>query len=380
MYALSNSDRHYILSAKHFIISPETIIGPYEVTISKFTKAEKLQWGKEVARQLRRLVTKSDHLVVLCGRDYYMPLLDAIRSIGCRTTFPLLGMSLGNRLKALTRLNAEVELERDYEEFYRQLRQLYIAQDGGRILGESTGRINWPRRGIYFLLEPDELLPTRRYSPLLQRIVRVGTHAVSRGSKTTLWDRLSTHRGIMGGGGNHRSSIYRLHVGAALAAKNPSSIVPTWGEGQTPPQGAQLSEVGLEREVSRYMSNVRVLWLDIPDDPGPRSDRAFIERNAIGLLSRYRVASGETSASWPGNYSESVDIATSGLWNLNHLYLRPHLDFIKVLSYYVSSTLGKTPTPVRSVAPTSWYTVEAKTDSVQLNLGLNGPDFAADDP
>lgn len=29
------------------------------------------------------------------------------------------------------------------------------------------------------------------------------------------------------------------------------------------------------------------LWIGVPDQPGPESDRAYIERNAIGLVSNY---------------------------------------------------------------------------------------------
>jgi hypothetical protein len=377
LYALTHADRHYILSAQHFLLSPETVISPYERTLSSFTQAEKVQWGIEVSVQLSRVVGKKDHLIMLCGKEYYAPIAGALRKIGCKISFPLLGLSLGNRLKALTKLNGELELEEAYDQFYKELRRLYIGQDGGRLLGTSTGRLSWPKRGVYFLMEPTEFLRTRRYSPLEHRVIRIGTHAVSRGSKTTLWDRLSTHRGIAGGGGSHRSSIYRLHVGAALAAKDSSLAQATWGQGQIVPPGAQISELGLEQEVSRYMSNVRVLWLDVPDEPSAHSDRAFIERYAIGVLSRHRIVTGEMSTGWLGNCSESVEIASSGLWNLNHLYLAPHSDFIRVFAYYVGSTLGEVSTPVAAIAPSSWYTIKSDTDSDQLTLAFDGSGGAA---
>jgi len=377
LYALSTSERHYILSAKHFLLDPEAVISPYEKTIAKFSKREKNEWGTEVSIQLRRYVSPEDHLIMLCGREYYAPIVETIRLIGCKTSFPLLGLSLGNRLKELSHLNGEAELRSTFELFNRSMRRLYIGQDGGRLLGESTGRLNWPKRGVYFLIEPDEFLATRRYSPLLNRIGRIGTHAVSRGSKTTLWDRLSTHRGITSGGGSHRSSIFRLHVGAALAAKHPARAVATWGLGQVAPEGAHAAEIELEREVSRFMSQLRVLWLDVPDEPSPQSDRAFLERNAIGLLSRYNVAFEKWSSKWLGYHSENLDIASSGLWNLNHLYLRPHADFMRVFDFYVGLTLGENPAPSASIAPASWYGEKRRIDSGQLALNLDGPKGSA---
>jgi hypothetical protein len=76
--------------------------------------------------------------------------------------------------------------------------------------------MNWPDRGIYFFFHPDE---TRESSDQL-RVTRIGTHAVSEGSSTSLWDRLRTHRGAQRGtyegGGNHRGSVFRKRVGEAL--------------------------------------------------------------------------------------------------------------------------------------------------------------------
>lgn len=67
-----------------------------------------------------------------------------------------------------------------------------------------------------FLFESGEF---RKTEPFESRIVRVGTHAVSEGSSSNLWNRLRTHRGGVELGGNHRGSIFRLHVGKSIIAK-----------------------------------------------------------------------------------------------------------------------------------------------------------------
>ena len=55
------------------------------------------------------------------------------------------------------------------------------------------------------------------------KVVRVGTHALTAGSGTKLWTRLSEHKGPpKTGGGNHRGSIFRLIVGAALINRESS--------------------------------------------------------------------------------------------------------------------------------------------------------------
>jgi hypothetical protein len=68
-------------------------------------------------------------------------------------------------------------------------------------------------RGVYFFFEGGEL---RSQSGSGGLVVRIGTHAVSVGSKSTLWGRLAQHRGSLSGNGNHRGSIFRLWVGSAL--------------------------------------------------------------------------------------------------------------------------------------------------------------------
>jgi len=101
------------------------------------------------------------------------------------------------------------------------------------------------------------------------RIVRVGTHAVSSGSKTTLWGRLRAHKGNNDGRGNHRGSIFRLHAGMALMAKDPQLMFPTWGRGSSAPKKMREAEVPLEKLVSAYIGRMTVIWIDVDDGPGP---------------------------------------------------------------------------------------------------------------
>jgi hypothetical protein len=83
-----------------------------------------------------------------------------------------------------------------------------------RTLNECSGRLSWPNRGVYFFFDP---IQSRTDTGSGLRLIRVGTHALKAGSKTTLWKRLSQHKGTAkSGGGNHRGSIFRLLVGDAL--------------------------------------------------------------------------------------------------------------------------------------------------------------------
>lgn len=209
----------------------------------------------------------------------------------------------------------------DLDRFYTILSQLEaLGHQGGRLDGYS-GRSPFPVRGVYFFREPGEY---RLAKPNSLRIVRVGTHAVSANSKSTLWGRLKTHLGTRGGGGNHRGSIFRLHVGAALLARD-RVAVPTWGVGSSAPPDlhanvpAQAAEAANERKVSEHIGAMTVLWVDVPDEPGPLSKRALIERNTIALLSNRFSPIDPAGVGWLGHHSPRDEIRRSYLWNLNHV-------------------------------------------------------------
>jgi len=158
----------------------------------------------------------------------------------------------------------------------------------------------------------------------------------------------------------------RTIIRTETKAKWPDS----WAVGQSAPTSVRTEEQELERRVSSLIRAMHLLWLNVPDLPGPASDRAYIERNAIGLLSRAGLLSPASVGSWLGKASDDWRIATSGLWNLNHLFLKPDLSFLDVLNEYVDITLGITPEPQRSIAPLSWYS-QSKPESDQLSLFLN---------
>jgi hypothetical protein len=114
--------------------------------------------------------------------------------------------------------------------------------------------MDWPERGVYFFFSTDE----RRAETNQLRVTRVGTHAVSSGSGTSLWNRLRTHRGAnsgtYGGGGNHRGSVFRKRVGEALIARHGlGDEYPHWGVGSSADRERRLAEHDLEARVSDYI-------------------------------------------------------------------------------------------------------------------------------
>ena len=203
------------------------------------------------------------------------------------------------------------------KQFYASLALLEKRFGGARRLSDCSGRTWWPKRGIYFFLEPGEACTDTGKGP---RIVRVGTHALKAGASTTLWKRLRQHRGVARtGGGNHRGSIFRLIVGAALIEKNGLDY-PSWGQGSTAPREVREQEQPLERAVSTVIGDMPFLWLTIEDEPGPDSLRGYVERNAIALLSNFgKHPIDPPSRSWLGYHCNRERVRESGLWNSNHV-------------------------------------------------------------
>lgn len=228
----------------------------------------------------------------------------------------------------------------DLDRLYALFDRLESNVGGKRRLEECTGHMDWPDRGVYFFFATDE---TRDATDQL-RLTRIGTHAVSSGSGTTLWNRLRTHRGAnrgsYEGGGNHRGSVFRKHVGRAMIEREGlGDEYPHWGAGSTADRERRLAELAHERRVSEYVRDLPFLWVDIDDEPGPESDRASVERNAIALVSNYeKEAIDRRSDEWLGRSSPRDKVAASGLWNIDHVEEQCDTAFLDRLAGAVGDT------------------------------------------
>ena len=219
------------------------------------------------------------------------------------------------------------------DKFYALLATLEDTLGGARQLSACTGRMDWPRRGVYFFREHGE---SRSLGERNARIVRVGTHALRNGAGTTLWTRLAQHRGTASNqGGNHRGSIFRLIVGSALLARN-GEVHPTWGVGKSGSRHIRKNEHSLEMAVSDVIGRMPFIWLPVDDRPGPDSNRGYIERQAIALLSNYeRQPLDPPSAKWLGAFCPSERVRKSGLWNQRHVDECYDPGFLDTLDSYI---------------------------------------------
>jgi hypothetical protein len=220
--------------------------------------------------------------------------------------------------------------------FYQLISRLEGRLGGARLLNDCHGRMVWPQRGVYFFYEDGEQRSDSGFGP---RIVRVGTHALKLAGSTTLWNRLSQHRGPSStGSGNHRGSIFRLIVGAALMQQRGHSLE-TWGRGDRASLEVRQKEEWLEKEVSKVIRNMRIVSLPVIDEPGPDSRRGYIERHSIALLSNYGKNSLDPpSNGWLGKFSDRKRVRASGLWNQEHVGEAYDPKFLDIPEDLIAST------------------------------------------
>lgn len=216
--------------------------------------------------------------------------------------------------------------------FYLALGELAEMLPGPRRLRECRGADDWPRQGVYFFFEPGEVRADGN-----DRVVRVGTHALTATSQATLWGRLRQYRGHTGGrhpgGGNHRASVFRRHVRAAIIRREqlPCELLESWLDRHGPRPGWAVQEAQVERAVSDHIGAMPFLWLSVLD----RAERGFIERNSIALTSRLAEGLDQPGAGWLGRDAVCTEISQSGLWNVDHIRHRREPGFLDLLGQLV---------------------------------------------
>lgn len=99
-YAERHGDTWFILSAKHGLLNPATVIEPYDQTLTAMAAADRRTWTARTAEQLRAYA--DERLIVLAGNRYCEWTTDFPH-----VERPLAGMGIGQQLAFLTRALTE---------------------------------------------------------------------------------------------------------------------------------------------------------------------------------------------------------------------------------------------------------------------------------
>lgn len=239
----------------------------------------------------------------------------------------------------------------DLKKFYKLIAEIKIIIGGAHKLSECLGRkkcpghmkcpspMGWSDRvdpkqnmGVYFFQENSENQRDTGEGP---RIVRVGTSkALCNRFRQT---KGNSSKGNLSGGGNHRASVFRRLIGDALINRD-NLEYPTW-EHKPISKEDRERELPLERDVSKVIGKIPFLWLVVNDEPGKESDRGYIERNAIALLSNYGKKDKEVldrqSCGWLGQHSSRKKVQKSRLWNSNHVNDKYDPNFLEKMKKYI---------------------------------------------
>lgn len=104
-YVQAQNAPWYILSAKHGLLAPETMIEPYDMTLAHMPIGQRRAWGARVAVQLDQLIERSAPVVMLAGRLYRDPLEPWA---GDRVSIPMMGMGIGQQKAWLAQAVAQL--------------------------------------------------------------------------------------------------------------------------------------------------------------------------------------------------------------------------------------------------------------------------------
>jgi uncharacterized protein DUF6884 len=115
-YAEASGQKWAILSAAHGIVSPETVLAPYDVKL-KLKGSALGSWALDAAHGCARLQQQwglRESVEVLAGHPYAWPFRNELWwAEDLPSTEPLEGLGLGARLSWLSQALARVKLERE---------------------------------------------------------------------------------------------------------------------------------------------------------------------------------------------------------------------------------------------------------------------------
>ena len=92
----------FILSAKYGLVSPDTVIEPYEQTLNKMDVAARKAWSADLYQQSRGyLGLPESRIVFLAGLRYREFIIDRLAADGYRTDAPLARLGIGSQVRWL---------------------------------------------------------------------------------------------------------------------------------------------------------------------------------------------------------------------------------------------------------------------------------------
>jgi hypothetical protein len=182
-----------LLSAKHGLLEPNELVDPYDSSLATLTRDERRIWAERVLTQLLNAHKDVRRFVLLLDDDYRDDLAPLLIQRKFELIEPLSNFERSGRISFIRHSNRYLDRESAVAAVYNSFEGLPIGDRLPTLRETLIGSL--PSQGVYFFFDHKE---RTRFAVKIPRLVRVGTHAVSSGSKATLRDRLRTHFGTAG--------------------------------------------------------------------------------------------------------------------------------------------------------------------------------------
>jgi len=90
----------YILSARHNLVSPTTVLAPYNQTLNGLSADSRREWAVETFRQIREQIPVCE-LIILAGTKYREYLVPALEAAGYEVIVPMAHLGIGQQMQWL---------------------------------------------------------------------------------------------------------------------------------------------------------------------------------------------------------------------------------------------------------------------------------------
>ena len=100
-YVEDSCDEWWILSAKHGLVHPQTVLAPYDITLKGQSRGALRTWASHVLQEIRTQISPSDGDVaqIHAGSEYRdFGLTNGLIALGCKIEIPAHHLGIGDQL------------------------------------------------------------------------------------------------------------------------------------------------------------------------------------------------------------------------------------------------------------------------------------------
>ena len=91
----------FILSAKHGLLDPNTVVEPYDETLNRMGMAARRAWADRVQAQMTERLPDAHEVVIFAGARYRENLEDYLRARFPLVSIPMKGLRIGEQISWL---------------------------------------------------------------------------------------------------------------------------------------------------------------------------------------------------------------------------------------------------------------------------------------